>query len=78
MLFTDMTDHSQVLRFLFFILCLGYVNQGKHEEPLSMDRESLQKKRAIYGRDKAHSEIAASLSNSALMYKGQGKLIERI
>ena len=78
MLFRDITDHIQEWQFLFFVLGLVYVNQGKHEEPLSMDQESLQKKRAIYGRDKAHSGIAASLSNLALVYKGQGKLIERI
>ena len=78
MLFTDMTHHIQESQFLFFILALVYVNQGKHEEPLWMDQESLQKKRAIYGRDKAHSEIAASLSSLTLVCKGQRKLIKRI
>ena len=74
----DMTDYIQESQLPFFILGLVYVNQGEHEEPLSMGQESLQKKRAIYGRDKAYSEIAVSLSNLALMYKGRGKLIERI
>ena len=73
-----MADHIQESRLLFFILGLVYVNQGEDEELLSMDQESLQKKRAIYGRDKAYSEIAVSLSNLALMYKHQGKLIGRI
>ena len=47
------------------------MNEVKHEETSSMDHESLQKNRAIYGRDEAYSEIAASLSNLALVYKGQ-------
>ena len=74
----DMTNHIQQSQFLFFTLGWVYVNQGEHEEPLSMGQESLQKKQAIYARDKAYSEIAASLSNLVLVYKHQGKLIERI
>ena len=54
------------------------MNQGKHEEPLSMDQGRLQMKRAIYGLYNAHPEIGASLSNLALLYKDEGKLIEAI
>ena len=57
---------------------LVYVNQGKLEEPFSMDQENLLMKRAIYEHYKAHAEIAASLNNKALVYKGRGKLIEAI
>ena len=35
-------------------------------------------KRDIYGHDKAYPEMAASLSNLALVYKGRGKLMELI
>ena len=59
-------------------MCLVYVNQGKIKETLSMDLESLQMKRPIYVHDKAYPEIAASLSNIALLCKGRGWLIERI
>ena len=47
-------------------LCLGlvYVNQGKLEEPLSMDQVSLQMKRSIHGHDKAYLEIMVSLRTS--------------
>ena len=50
-----MADLIQESQFLFFILSSAYVNQRNHEEPLLMDQESMQKKQAIYGRDKAHS-----------------------
>ena len=54
-----MADRIQESQFLFFILGSAYVNQRKHEGALSMDQESMQKKRAIYGHDKGHSETAA-------------------
>ena len=74
----EMIHHIQELLLIFFIWGLVYVNQGDFEELLSTDRESLQTKRAIHGRDKAHPEIAASLSNIALVYKDQAKPIEAI
>ena len=73
-----MTDNIQESQILFFILGLVYVNQGEHEEPLTVGQESLQKKRAIYGRGKAYSKIAGSLSNLAFVYNDQRKLVEWI
>ena len=60
------TPHSRIATYL---LHLGFVdvNQGNLEEPLSTDQERLRMKRAIYAHDKAHPEIAASLSNLALV-----------
>ena len=53
------------------------MNQGKHEELLSMDQESLRKKRATHGHYKAHPEIQTSLK-IALVCKDEGKLIKAI
>ena len=48
------------------------------EEPLLIDQESLEMKRAIHGHGKAHPRVATSIKNLALIYKGQGKLMDRI
>ena len=61
------TGHARIATSLY--LRLVYANQGKLEEPLSMDRESLQVERTIYGHDSAHPDMAASLYNLALVYR---------
>ena len=48
-IFTDMADHIQESQFLFFILVLVYVNQCKHEEPLSMDQERFKRSELFMG-----------------------------
>ena len=52
-----MVQRTQESQLFFYNLGSIRVNQGKLEESLSMDQESLEMKRAIYGHDKAYPEI---------------------
>ena len=54
------------------------MSQGELEEPLSMDEKSLEMKWPIHGHEKERLEMLTSVGNLAFVYKGQGKLIERI
>ena len=54
------------------------MNQGELEEPSSIDEKSSEMKQPIHWQQLERLEIIASLSNLALEYEGQAKLIKLV